>query len=218
MIPRDLTLSTRRAILPRMTDLREQVLSASLALIEQEGVGALSLREVARRAGVSHQAPYHHFGHKEAIVAELVTRGYLRLAERLEEAERGRGTPSRRLLRAGLAYVDFALSEPASFRLMFRPELVDRERFAASGEAGERAYSVLVRLVAERHGDGRAAGLGSEAQRNLDALVTMHWSMVHGLATLLLDGSLCRRFATRRERDSHVARTMELFMEATGRS
>ena len=201
-----------------MTDLREQVLSASLALIEQEGVGALSLREVARRAGVSHQAPYHHFGNKEAIVAELVTRGYLRLAERLEAAEHARGTPSRRLMRAGLAYVDFALSEPASFRLMFRPELVDRERFAASGEAGARAYAVLVRLVAECHGEGRAAGPGSGSRRNLDAIVTMHWSMVHGLATLLLDGSLRQRFDTRRERDAHVALTMELFMKATGRS
>jgi AcrR family transcriptional regulator len=73
-----------------MSDLREQVLAASLALIEEDGVAALSLREVARRAGVSHQAPYHHFGHKEAIVAELVARGFTRLAERLEATERAR--------------------------------------------------------------------------------------------------------------------------------
>ena len=199
-----------------MSDLREQVLSASLALIDEEGVGALSLREVARRAGVSHQAPYHHFEHKEAIIAELVARGFDRLSDRLEAAERTRGAPSRRLLRAGLAYVDFALAEPASFRVMFRPELVARDKSAASGDAGDRAYSVLVRLVTDCHGDGRSAKPSAEAQRRLDALVSMHWSMVHGLATLLIDGSLCQQFRTNRERDEHVSRTMELFMKSVG--
>ena len=199
-----------------MTDLREQVLSASLALIEEEGLGALSLREVARRAGVSHQAPYHHFGHKEAIVAELVARGFTRLAERLEAAERARGTPARRLMRAGLAYVNFALSEPASFRVMFRPELVDRARFPASGEAGSRAYAALVRLVPGCHEDQRVGKPTAAAGRRLDALVSMHWSMVHGLATLLIDGSLCQQFRTNRERDEHVSRTMELFMKSAG--
>ena len=78
-------------------DLREQVLAASLELIEEQGVAALSLREVARRAGVSHQAPYHHFGSKDALVAELVARGFTGLSEMLEAAENARGTPTRRL-------------------------------------------------------------------------------------------------------------------------
>jgi AcrR family transcriptional regulator len=198
-----------------MSDLREQVLAASLALIEDEGVAALSLREVARRAGVSHQAPYHHFGNKEGIVAELVVRGFTRLAERLEAAERMRGTSSRRLMQAGVAYVDFALAEPASFRIMFMSELVDLSAFPAADAAGARAYAPLVRLVTERHGRGRTPKPGSEAARRFDALVTMHWSLVHGLATLLLDSSLGNRFATRESRDAHIAHTLALFSRAS---
>jgi AcrR family transcriptional regulator len=198
-----------------MSDLREQVLAASLALIEEDGVAALSLREVARRAGVSHQAPYHHFGHKEAIVAELVARGFTRLAERLEAAEQSRGTPSRRLMLAGQAYVAFALAEPGSFRIMFRSELVDRAAFPAAGEAGARAYAPLVRLVNECHAGPRTPRAGSAAAEKLEALVTMHWSLVHGLATLLLDGSLGRRFATREARDAHIEATLAVFTRAT---
>jgi AcrR family transcriptional regulator len=198
-----------------MPDLREQVLAASLALIEEDGVAALSLREVARRAGVSHQAPYHHFGHKEAIVAELVARGFTRLAERLEATERARGGASRRLMLAGRAYVAFALAEPASFRIMFRPELVDRAAFPTAGNAGARAYAPLVRLVTECHAGGRAPRTGSAAAERIDTLVTMHWSLVHGLATLLLDGSLGRRFATREARDAHIEATLAVFTRAT---
>ena len=198
-----------------MSDLREQVLAASLALIEEEGVAALSLREVAHRAGVSHQAPYHHFGHKEAIVAELVARGFTRLAERLEATEHARGTPSRRLMLAGRAYVDFALEETASFRIMFRSELVDPGAFPAARDAGARAYAPLVRLVGACHAQGRTPRAGTAASERIEALVTMHWSLVHGLATLFLDGSLGRRFATREARDAHIARTLALFTDAT---
>lgn len=165
-------------------DLREQVLTASLELIEEQGVAALSLREVARRAGVSHQAPYHHFGSKDALVAELVARGYTRLSEMLEAAENARGTPARRLRLVGRAYVDFALAHPAAFRIMFRPELADLSACPAAEAEGSRAYSVLVRLVEETFGGPRVP------RERLEAIVTMHWSMVHGLATLVLDGSL----------------------------
>ena len=70
--------------------------------------------------------------------------------------------------------------------------------------------------MTECYGDRRAGKPTIAAGRRLEALVTMHWSMVHGLATLLIDGSLCRRFRTARERDAHVLQTMELFMQSTG--
>ena len=168
-------------------DLREQVLAASLELIEEQGVAALSLREVARRAGVSHQAPYHHFGSKDALVAELVARGFTGLSEMLEAAENARGTPTRRLRLAGRAYVDFALRNRAAFRIMFRPELADLSACPSADTESTRAYSVLVRLVEETFGGPRVP------RRRLEAIVTMHWSLVHGLATLLVDGSLGER-------------------------
>lgn len=202
-----------------MPDLREQVLSASLELIEKEGVAALSLREVARRAGVSHQAPYHHFGSKDALVAELVARGYTQLSEMLEAAEKSRGAPSRRLRLAGRAYVDFALRHPAAFRIMFRPELADFSACPSAEAAGSRAYSVLVRLVEETFGGRRVP------RDRLDALVTMNWSMVHGLASLVLDGSLGKQASSGRSRsakgksgksiDALIDQTLDAFTRAT---
>jgi AcrR family transcriptional regulator len=188
-------------------DLKEQVLSASLELIEEAGLSGLSMREVARRAGVSHQAPYHHFQDKESIVAALVERGFLALAARLESAAAGRGSAAQRLSRTGRAYVGFALDRPLQFRLMFRPELVDASRFPSVQAAGARAYAVLTRLV------------GEEAQRSpekREALVSLHWSLVHGLATLLLDGALGQTLASRKARAEHVERVLALFSKARG--
>jgi AcrR family transcriptional regulator len=193
-----------------VSDLREQVLTASLALIEERGVASLSLREVARRAGVSHQAPYHHFVGKEAIVAELVARGFTRLSEMLEAAERARGEPARRLRLAARAYVDFALGNPAVFRVMFRPELADLSACPAAAAAGTRAYSVLVRLVEERFARPRAT------PERLGVITTMHWSMVHGLATLLLDGSLGKRAGSAMAADALIERTLDTFSVAAG--
>ncbi|MBU3683761.1 MAG: TetR/AcrR family transcriptional regulator [Phycisphaerales bacterium] len=195
----------------RVTELREQVLASSLALIEEQGVAALSLREVARRAGVSHQAPYHHFGSKDALVAELVGRGFTRLSEMLESAERTRGTPARRLRLAARAYVDFALANPAAFRIMFRPELADLSACPSAGAAGSRAYSVLVRLVDENF---RGPRVGPD---RLEAITTMHWSMVHGLSTLLLDGSLGKRARPARDTEALIDRTLDLFSRTAGR-
>lgn len=189
--------------------LREQVLEASLDLIREAGLAGLSMREVARRAGVSHQAPYHHFDDKQSIVAALVERGYLALAERLETEAAAKGTPRQRLTRTGRGYVDFALDNPVQFRLMFRPELIDASRFPAVQDAGARAFAVLERLI-----DEQPAARRLSADKK-SALVSLHWSVVHGLATLLLDGALGRKLRDRKERDKHVGRVLELFFAST---
>lgn len=182
--------------------LKERVLDASIQLVAESGLAGLSMREVARRAGVSHQAPYHHFADKAAIVGALVERGFTMLADRLEAA-RDAGPAERALERAGRAYVHFALEEPVFFRLMFRPELSGAHG-PPSGE-GARAFAVLQSLV-----DARVEPRARQARR--DALVSMHWALVHGLATLLLDGPL----AHVADRERHVEQVLRLFTEATG--
>ena len=187
------------------TDLKEQVLEASVQLIAERGLAGLSMREVARRAGVSHQAPYHYFDDRAAILAALVERGFGRLAERMEDASRT-GTAKHRLERVGQAYVAFALEEPVYFRLMFRPELTELKRFPTAGAAGALAFSVLQRLVGEK------AGARIE-QAKREATVSMHWSLVHGLATLLVDGPLGAEFPDPAVRDRHVEYVLRLFTE-----
>jgi AcrR family transcriptional regulator len=185
-------------------DLKQRVLDASVQLIDDVGLAGLSMREVARRAGVSHQAPYHHFADKASIVAALVERGFTLLVDRLEAAERT-GPPAQRMRRVGRAYVDFALEQPVYFRLMFRPELSDPARFPAADAAGGRAFAVLERLV------GDLAGPRASRSRK-DALLSMHWSLVHGLATLLLDGPLAAELGQGVARGRHVDDVLTLFL------
>lgn len=188
-------------------DLRAQVLDASVQLIAEAGLAGLSMREVARRAGVSHQAPYHHFHDKESIVAALVERGFGKLADRMEAAAAGKGTVAQRLAKTGHEYVEFALAEPVFFRLMFRPELVALNRFPAAAAAGARAFTVLQRLIDERTEGTRAS------QAKKDALVSMHWSVVHGLAALMIDGVLGEKYLKPEDREKHVAMVLELFAD-----
>lgn len=187
------------------TDLKAQVLQASVQLIAEQGLAGLSIREVARRAGVSHQAPYHYFDDKAAIVAALVECGFTLLADRMEAASTA-GAPQKKLERAARAYVVFALEAPVYFRLMFRPELTDLKRFPSTEAAGARALAVLQRLVDEEAGPRVGAA-------RKDAMVSMHWSLAHGLATLLVDGPLGAELRDVASRDQHVDQVLRLFAE-----
>ncbi len=188
-------------------DLKTQVLDASVQLIAEQGLAGLSMREVARRAGVSHQAPYHYFDDKESIVAALVERGFSMLADRMESVAKGKGSVTQRLAKTGREYVTFALEQPVYFRLMFRPELAKLDRFPLAVAAGARALAVLEGLVEERCAGHRVA----PAKR--EAMVSMHWGMVHGLSSLLLDGVLGQKFVSPQDRERHVNQVMELFTE-----
>lgn len=163
-------------------DLRQALLDSSLALIEEEGLQGLSLREVARRAGVTHQAPYHHFKDRAAILAALADEGFvLLLASMQAEQEKAHRAPGAQLAAAGRGYVHFALAHPAHFRLMFRPELCEG---AEPSLAGAAAYGLLVEAVT-------AVQQGGEAPRREAATqIALCWSAVHGLASLLLDGGM----------------------------
>jgi AcrR family transcriptional regulator len=163
-------------------DLRRVLLDASLSLIDERGLAGLSLREVARRAGVTHQAPYHHFKDRAALLAALADEGFaLLLASMQAQQAKARRSPEAQLTAAGLGYVKFALEHPAHFRLMFRPEL--REGAAAS-QASAAAYALLVDSVTA------VQKAGAARRGNTAALVALCWSVVHGLASLWLDGPL----------------------------
>src|SRR5262245_50683938 len=111
------------------TDLRQKVLDASLALIDESGLDRLSMREVARKAGVSHQAPYHYFADRGAILAALAGEGFSRLGQLLARAvARSDLEPAEAVEAMGRGYVDFALRNPAYFQAMFRADAVPLDR------------------------------------------------------------------------------------------
>ncbi len=194
-------LAEIRAAKPPASDLRQRILDAAADLLREEGVAALSMREVARRAGVTHQAPYHHFADRESILAELVTSGFSMLADRLSRANDGaaRYGPRRVLYDAGHAYVDFVLEQPGRFRIMFRPELCDPARFPAAAQASDRAHTELMRMVALVHGAPD------------EALATLHWSQVHGLASLMVDGGLADKMPSASARRAHVDAVLQTY-------
>ncbi len=194
----------KRAPIAPDRDLRKDILDTARTLLDEEGVAALSMREVARRAGVTHQAPYHHFGDRESILAELVTRGFDELAACLAAANDLAPSAGKRaaLLASGEAYIGFALSHPGVFRVMFRLDVCDPMRFPDLRHAGERAHAELERLVRIVHGDRRGA-----------ALASIYWAYVHGMACLMIDGPLAMQLATKKARQSHLRQTGRKFAD-----
>ena len=168
-------------------DLRERVLNASVELIEEAGLGALSMREVARRAGVSHQAPYHHFADREAILAAVAERGFEMLALRLDQARQQSSGATHAIELAGIAYIRFACEHSAYFRIMFRPELVTLSDHHELDCCADKAFAHVPAMVL----DCMKAGLPEDM--GLETMVALLWSLVHGFACLLIDGPLLEK-------------------------
>jgi AcrR family transcriptional regulator len=169
--------------------LREELLRASLQLIEAEGLAAVSLRRVAREAGVSPGAPYHHFTDRAALLSALSVQGFRLLADQLRSAHATTTAPMERLRSMAEAYVRFAWDQPAYFRLMFRPELSQPDRHPDAEAAGDAAYTVLADTINEAVEAG-ALPSGAAAEMAIG-----WWSLAHGLASLALDGQLTKRAA-----------------------
>jgi AcrR family transcriptional regulator len=168
--------------------LRAALLAAGERELAEKGLEGFALRGVAKRAGVSHAAPAHHFGDSEGLLSALAAEGFRRfLAAQLAREAVAGPEPRDRIVAAGLGYVDFALAHPALFRLMFssaRPNFGTEELRDAAGAA----HRHLVEHAAALRGDGPAAA-GDLAD------VTALWAMAHGLADLLQAGRILRGLA-----------------------
>ena len=183
-------------------DLRQELLLTSRELLAEGGPGALSMREVARRAGCTHQAPYHYFKDREVILAALVVEGFTDLAERLQVANRLAGTEGIKatLVASAKAYVEFAISQPGVFQIMFRPDMCDATRFPDVQQAGASAYAELATLTQIVFGERASA-----------ALASILWAQVHGLGCLMIDGSMAAQFPTAQMRARHLQEVIEQF-------
>lgn len=159
--------------------LRETLIDATVAAITDDGLAAVTLRGVARRSGVSHAAPAHHFGDKVGLFTAVATEGFRLLTDSLRTTAAAQaGQPARARIRAlGMAYVDFAVRHRAHFEVMFRPELL-RPTDPAYAAAGAAAFGELMRAVLDAQRQGWATG------RDPDDVATMAWALVHGVATL----------------------------------
>jgi AcrR family transcriptional regulator len=170
-------------------DLRRALLEASLEIIEEEGVSHLTLRDAARRVGVSHAAPQHHFGDLRGLHCAIAAEGYRKLHAHMAEARRAApiATPLQAFQRVGVAYVDFAARNPGHFRAMFHPAVSDRSLTPELQEAADAAFNLLLDCV-------RAAQAAGEIRAGEPHdLALFVWSAVHGLAALAVDRQIRRK-------------------------
>ena len=169
----------------RRPPLDERLLDVVEEMLASRGLEGLSLRRIARRAGVSHGAPLRHYPSLSALLSEVAARGFRMLSEAVDKAAAqlppGAG-PRARLSAAGRGYVELAVSKPGLFALMFRPEVLERGNESLE-QASAEAFEQVVRYV-------RAAqDAGWQSARDTRLLAGVVWSTVHGLATLWADGA-----------------------------
>ena len=160
--------------------LRQALLASAAAILERDGIQALTLRAAARAAGVTHGSPAHHFGDLTGLLSALAASGFVGLRDTMQtEAEAAGADPRARMRGLGRGYVRFARSRPALFLLMFRSERLDWSNPALAA-AGADAFAVLMQDRVEPAPSGR---------ERLVAAVT-RWSLAHGLSMLVIDGRL----------------------------
>ncbi len=202
----------RRAATVGGGDLAGDLLNAAAALITERGPQRFSLREVARRAGVSEAAPYWHFSSKEALLAAVAEQGFVGLATAMDEVRERVKDPRRRLEELGLAYVRFALAHPSHLRLMFGPEIRDKTAHPSLHAAGEHAFGLLVASIVDAQGAGYARAGDPED------LAVSAWALVHGLSALLIDGQLKKHARTSRDAERLVSRVTKLLQTGLARA
>jgi AcrR family transcriptional regulator len=166
-------------------DLKNALITAGIEILSQEGVNGLSLRKVARKAGVSHAAPYAHFADKQALVAAIATDGHRKIYEKiLGVMEQYRDDPLRQLVETAWAYVEFGFEEPAHFRITFSGAVEKERDYPALVEMTAKNFGVLRALVA----CCQTAGLLNPGEPDLTAVCV--WGLVHGFVSLVQEGQV----------------------------
>jgi AcrR family transcriptional regulator len=170
-------------------DLHDALLAAAERVLERDGLAGLTLRAVAREAGVSHAAPTHHFGDLTGLLSELAAIGFRRFNEAMIAARNSETHPLMKGMANAKAYVAYAQASPGMYGLMFRTERIDMTR-PSLHEAATASFAGLASAV----GAGRNEKITGEALEALSldqaAAIARAWSLVHGFTMLLLDGRL----------------------------
>ena len=166
-------------------DLKNALIKVGIQILSKEGLGGLSLRRVAKKAGVSHTAPYAHFADKQALIAAISTEGYHQLYEQLTAAvETNHGNPQNLLVEVGWAYVQFALKDPELFKVMFSGVIEQEKDYPDFREISQKNFQLLLGIIKTYQESGLLA------PEPVDLVAVRLWSVVHGFIMLLLEGQI----------------------------
>lgn len=158
-------------------NLREALISAGLSILENDGIAALSLRQLARATGVSQAAPYSHFRDKDDLLAKLAEAGFQRLAIQMATDGKGAVSTEDRIVRLVSSYVLFARDNRALFSLMFGREIADMKKYPTLAMTAGKSYSLFSTALSQR----------TSYDVDTRFLTVAVWSLCHGLATLIVD-------------------------------
>ncbi len=164
-------------------DLKNTLIQAGIEILAEEGVGGLSLRKVAQKAGVSHNAPYFHFADKQALIAAISTEGYRTLYEQLVLIRvTHQADAQRQLVEAAFMYLRFAQNKPAHFKVTFSNAVEREEAYPDLVAAADNLLGELIKIVdaCQKAGILHPAPVG--------AMAVSVWSAVHGFTSLFIDG------------------------------
>jgi len=168
-------------------DLKNALIKAGIEILAEEGVGGLSLRKVARKAGVSHAAPYAHFTDKQNLIAAIASDGHKHIYERFETIrERYSDDPLRQFLSGAWVYVEFALESPDHYKITFSGAIQDEHSHSEFIEYSQRNMQVL-RIIIEQC---REAGILDTDNVDSELQAVSIWGLLHGLVLLIIQGQL----------------------------
>jgi len=185
-------------------DLKNALIHAGVEILAKEGVGGLSLRKVAQRAGVSHSAPYAHFSDKQSLIAAISTEGFNQLYAELDAAISPHvNDPKKQLIEGSLAYVRFAMNNTDTFKIMFSGVLEKEKEYPAFVEISHKTFRLVVDIV-ETCQD---AGILSASQPDLMAVSV--WGQVHGILSLALEGQVSHTVLDRHNIEDIVSFAIE---------
>jgi AcrR family transcriptional regulator len=165
----------------RHGNLREAILIASLEAIEKNGVDSLSIREVAKTAGVTHQAPYRHFKDKEALLAAIAQDGFEKLYQEMSKSVNDINMPIEKITNLGVSYLSWAAEHPSHFRLMFSQNIPEFESYEGLQVAANSILTLVLQVTEENQDE--------KVIRNDDtrSLARQFWATVHGVTLLFID-------------------------------
>ncbi len=188
-------------------DLPAALVAAAIEIVDESGVTALTLRAAARRAGVSHAAPAHHFGDKRGLLAAVAEEGFRLQVEHMQQCvEQAPDQPLPRFRAVGAAYITFAARHPARFRVMFHTELADKSRFPDLAEIAAASLGML------HEGVVKCQQAGFIRPGDPGAIALLAWSSVHGAASLAVNGQLEGKGYPTDAADLAELLTMEMFL------
>lgn len=188
---------------------KQRYLDQAYSIIAEDGLESLSIREVARRLGVSHQAPYKHFESRDHILAGVVARTYSEFSRHLEARPRS-DDPEQDMHNLGIAYLAYAKANPLKYRLMFGTPLREPGRYPEMMEEAHRAFDILRKRLSSMQRKPLNDGSNKEADVGRDAMFV--WSTLHGFATIAASDAV----ATLRMSSDELAHSQARLMQRIG--